>query len=83
MTSSAKHVLPALKVAEREKIVRPDRAALRCYGKHVALSGGRPTVERGILKFGEKEEARWKVNASIKEDLDLSCRRPFRARRCP
>jgi hypothetical protein len=61
----------ALRMAERVKVVRPDWAALRVSGKDVALSEGRPTVELGILRSGEKKEARWKVKAPKKEDLDL------------
>jgi len=61
----------ALRMAERGKVVRPDWAGLRVSGKDVALSESRPTVELGILKAGEKKEARWKVKAPKKEDLDL------------
>ena len=58
-------------MAERVKVVRPDWAALKVSGQDVTLSEGRPTVELGILKSGEKKEARWKVKAPKKEDLDL------------
>jgi hypothetical protein len=61
----------ALRMAERVKIVRPDWAALKISGKDVTLAEGRLTVELGTLKSGEKKEARWKVKAPRKEDLDL------------
>jgi hypothetical protein len=55
-------VLPtALEMAERVKIVRPDRAEIAVPEKGLELVGGKRRIELGRLKSGEKKEARWKV----------------------
>ena len=51
----------ALEMAERVKIVRPDRAEISIPEKGLELSGGKPKAELGRLKSGEKKEVRWKV----------------------
>jgi len=51
----------ALEMAERVKIVRPDRATISIPEKGLELVGGKPKAELGRLKSGEKKEVRWKV----------------------
>ena len=51
----------ALEMAERVKIVTPDRAEISFPEKELALVGGKKSVELGRLRSGEKKEARWKV----------------------
>jgi 23S rRNA U2552 (ribose-2'-O)-methylase RlmE/FtsJ len=51
----------ALEMAERVKIVNPDRAEISFPEEEMALVGGKKTIELGRLRSGEKKEARWKV----------------------
>ncbi len=51
----------ALEMAERVKIVNPDRAEISFTDKEMTLVGGKKAIELGKLKSGEKKEARWKV----------------------
>jgi hypothetical protein len=51
----------ALEMAERVKIISPDRAEISFPEKELALVGGRKTIELGRLRSGEKKEVRWKV----------------------
>jgi hypothetical protein len=51
----------ALEMAERVKIVSPDRAEVSFPEKEKALVGGKKGIELGRLNSGEKKEARWKV----------------------
>jgi 23S rRNA U2552 (ribose-2'-O)-methylase RlmE/FtsJ len=51
----------ALEMAERVKIVSPDRAEISFSDTELTLVGGKKTIELGRLRSGEKKEARWKV----------------------
>ena len=51
----------ALEMAERVKIVNPDRAEISFTDKEMTLVGGKKAIELGKLKSGEKKEACWKV----------------------
>jgi hypothetical protein len=51
----------ALEMAQRVKIVKPDRAEISFPGKSAEIVDGRPGIDLGWLKSGEKKEVRWKV----------------------
>jgi hypothetical protein len=58
-----------LEMAERVKIVNPDRAEISFPEKELALVSGKKTIDLGRLRSGEKKEARWKVRPA-KADVE-------------
>ncbi len=53
----------ALEMAQRVKAVKPDRAEISFAGKNAEIVDGRPSIDLGWLKSGEKKEVKWKVRA--------------------
>jgi len=54
----------ALEMAERVKIVSPDRAEITFPEKELELVGVKKKIEIGRIRSGEKKEVRWKVKPS-------------------
>ena len=59
----------ALEMAERVKIVSPDRAEITFPEKELELVGVKNKIEIGRIRSGEKKEVRWKVKPS-KTDIE-------------
>ncbi len=53
----------ALEMAQRVKIVTPDRVEISWPEKEAEIAEGRKSLELGWLKPGEKKEVSWKVRA--------------------
>jgi len=64
----------ALEMAERVKIVSPDKAEISFPEKELEIVGGKNKIELGRLKSGEKKEARWKVKpakAGVEAEISI------------